>query len=194
MTDNTNLWAKEGHFNKDQEKYIQNLVATIKPEYSIETGFCSGRSSYTVLEAGKDTIKKMISIEIDLDYVSSGREYKRLLEEHYSDNGFQVIEEDSSIITSEFMNKEFPKGVDFAMIDGSHSYEGCLGDILGILPHLNSGGIMAIDDYKSGAPNGCTIEGVNRACDFVSSTQASLLKQEWHCEGKGFCIFTKSGN
>jgi predicted O-methyltransferase YrrM len=193
MTNNTNLWAKDGHFNKDQEQYIKNLVATLNPEYAIETGFCSGRSSYTVLEAGKNTIKKMISIDIDLDYVSSGREHKAMLEEHYVDNGFQVIEEDSSIaITIKFMGSEFPNGVDFAMVDGSHSYKGCLGDIVGILPHLNSGGVMVIDDYKSGPPNGCSIEGVNQACDLIASTHPSLLKQEWHCEGKGFCVFTKS--
>jgi hypothetical protein len=66
-----------------------------------------------------------------------------------------------------------------------------LKDILSVLPHINEGGIILIDDYKSGPPNGCSINGVDQACEFISSSQPSLLRQEWNRKGKGFCIFTK---
>jgi len=33
-------------------------------------------------------------------------------------------------------------------IDGDHEYEGCAGDILGWLPHMRRGGIMAVHDYQ----------------------------------------------
>lgn len=38
-------------------------------------------------------------------------------------------------------------GLDFLFIDGDHSYDGCAGDILSWLPHMNAGSIVAIHDY-----------------------------------------------
>lgn len=44
--------------------------------------------------------------------------------------------------------KNFEDGsVDFIMIDGDHSYEGCLADIKAWRPKMKPGGIMAGDDY-----------------------------------------------
>lgn len=37
--------------------------------------------------------------------------------------------------------------VDFVFIDGDHSYDGCVGDIVSWWPHLKVGGLMAIHDY-----------------------------------------------
>jgi predicted O-methyltransferase YrrM len=168
------------------------LVLDLKPAYALETGFCTGRSSYTVLEAGKNTINKMISVDINLDYLSLGREYKDILELHYKDNNFKVIEACShDTLSVAFFELNFPSGLDLAVIDGDHSYKGCLQDISSVLPHINEGCVIIVDDYRSGPPNGCTIKGVNQACDFVHSTQPSLSKQEWNCKGKGFCVFTK---
>ena len=191
MIDNK-LWAQRGHFNKDQFHFVYNLVLDLKPAYALETGFCTGRSSYTVLEAGKNSINKMISVDINLDYNPLGREYKDKLELHYKDNGFKVIEACShETLSHTFFESEFPEGVDFFMVDGDHSYEGCVKDISLALPYIKNGGIIIVDDYRSGPPNGCVIKNVNQACDFISSTQQSLSKQEWYCKGKGFCIFTK---
>jgi len=188
-----NLWAKSGHFNEDQFHLVYKLVQDLNPAYALETGFCTGRSSYAVLEAGKTSLKKMVSIDIDLDYNTLGREYKDKLELHYRDNNFKVIEACShDTLNATFFELNFPSGLDLAVIDGDHSYTGCLQDIFSVLPHINERGVIIIDDYKSGPPNGCTIKGgVNQACDFVHSTQPSLSKQEWNCKGKGFCIFTK---
>lgn len=41
----------------------------------------------------------------------------------------------------------FPFEVDMVWIDGDHSYEGCKADILGWMPHVKDGGIMAFHDY-----------------------------------------------
>lgn len=38
--------------------------------------------------------------------------------------------------------------VDIVFIDGDHSYEGAGGDIMGWLPHIRSGGFMAVHDYR----------------------------------------------
>jgi predicted O-methyltransferase YrrM len=44
---------------------------------------------------------------------------------------------------------EGPK-VDFVFVDGDHSYEGCVGDILMWWPHLKENGLIAIHDYGKG--------------------------------------------
>jgi predicted O-methyltransferase YrrM len=41
----------------------------------------------------------------------------------------------------------FPQGVDLAFIDGDHSYEGCMGDVLRVEPHMRPGGLMVLHDY-----------------------------------------------
>lgn len=67
--------------------------------------------------------------------------------------------------------------VSVCFIDGDHTYEGCAGDILGWLPHMRSGGVMAVHDYRKGeiatgpdgyhadGPHPLVWEGVDRAVD-----------------------------
>lgn len=48
--------------------------------------------------------------------------------------------------------------VDLVFVDGAHEEEDCAGDILGWMPHIRSGGLLAVHDYKKGDvpvnPNG----------------------------------------
>lgn len=38
--------------------------------------------------------------------------------------------------------------VDMVFIDGDHSYDGCMADILAWVPNLKAGGILAVHDYR----------------------------------------------
>ena len=105
---------------------------------------------------------------------------------------FSTIENSSRhILNDDFFKKEFPLGIDWYTIDGDHSYGGCLFDLRAIVNHINKNGIIIIDDYESGPPNGCSIPGVTRACDDFYKENQYLEKTKWHCKGKGFCIFKK---
>lgn len=57
---------------------------------------------------------------------------------------------------SKELARRWDKGlVDIVFVDGDHTYEGCVGDIKGWLPHIGAGGIMAIHDcYKAMIPTG----------------------------------------
>lgn len=45
--------------------------------------------------------------------------------------------------------------VDIVFIDGDHTYEGCVGDIVGWMQHIRPGGLMAVHDcYKAAIPTG----------------------------------------
>lgn len=55
---------------------------------------------------------------------------------------------------------------DFILIDGDHSYEPVLADILKCLPRLHPSGVLAIDDYK--------LPGVAKAIEYLYN-----LKTDW---------------
>ena len=58
---------KQQHFDLDQRDFFIDLLLKLKPSYCLETGFCTGTSSATVL--GTVNPKKMISI--GLEYIST---------------------------------------------------------------------------------------------------------------------------
>jgi hypothetical protein len=55
--------------------------------------------------------------------------------------------------------------------------------------HINKGGIIIVDDYKSGHPNGCSIPAVTKACDEFTKRHPNIRRNVWNNKGKGFCVF-----
>ena len=184
------FWCKKGHFNLDQSNLFKEMVNEYKPEYVLETGFCTGRSASSIL-TNANKLKKMISIDINFDYINpEGRIYKKILEDNFEN--FYTIENSSrKILNDDFIKKEFPLGIDWVTIDGDHSYDGCLFDLRAVVSHINKNGIIIIDDYESGPPNGCSIPVVTNACNDFYKENQYLEQTKWNCKGKGFCIFKK---
>ena len=52
-------WRQQ-HFDEEQRDYFIDLLLKINPQHCLETGFCTGTSSATILASCKP--KKMISI------------------------------------------------------------------------------------------------------------------------------------
>ena len=181
-------WCDVGHFNLDQANYFIELLNVHNPNYVLETGFCTGRSAVSLL-CNSNNIKKMISIDINFNYRKpQGNQYRKLLIDNF--NNFYTIEGDSKkIINDNFLKTEFPNGIDWFTVDGDHSYYGCLTDIELVYKHMNKGGIIIIDDYKSGPPNGCSIPDVTNACDDFHKKHPDIKKITWNKDGKGFCVF-----
>lgn len=184
-----NFWCPRGHFNHDQRKFVQRLAEALQPKYVLETGFCTGRSAVSVLSSCRPD--QMISVDIDLDYMKpEGRIYANLLQDAF--NCYTVIENDSKkIFTKAFFQKNFSNGIDWLTVDGDHSYAGCMFD-LGAAKYLNQNGIIIIDDYKSGKPNGFYLPAVTNAVNDFCINNPQYYKVEWNCKGKGFAILTKS--
>ena len=183
-----NYWWPVGHFNFDQRDYFIEMLGKLNPDNVLEIGFASGRSCVTALVAAQPS--RMVSVEIDLDSVQpSARKHAQLLEADFPN--LKIIEGNSdTILNEQFFNNYFADGVDFAFVDGGHSYEDAKTDCENVYPHLNQGGMMVVDDYMSGPPNGCELATVTAAVnDFA--TENSLLLQAWNVKGKGFAIFAK---
>ena len=185
---NSEYWCSEGHFNEDQYFYFKELVNKYNPKYILEIGFCTGRSAFSLLN-NSTSIIKFISIDIDFDFMKpDGRIMRDKFTNHYKN--FKSIEcASQKILNDNFMNNEYSNGIDWVTVDGDHSYNGCLTDLEN--KYVNNNGIIIVDDYKSGLPNGCSIPSVTKACDDFYILHPELKKTEWYCEGKGFCIFEK---
>lgn len=53
-------------------------------------------------------------------------------------------------IDSKALAQQWIEPASIVFVDGDHEYEGATGDILGWLPHIRSGGYMAVHDYRKG--------------------------------------------
>ena len=182
------FWCAKGHLNLDQANYIQELVKQIDPKSVLETGFCTGRSTYAVL-SNANSLEKMISIDIDFNYIKpDGQHMRDLLTLRFPK--LQTIEKSSKdVLTADFMRTEFPSGIDWATIDGDHTYSGCLFDLEAVYRYVNKGGLMIIDDYEAGPPNGTSIPEVTKACDDFHKSHPEISREKWNNRGKGFCVF-----
>lgn len=62
-------------------------------------------------------------------------------------------------------------------------------DLEAVAPFMTPSGIMMVDDYRSGPPNGTRIDSVTRSVDdFLAKNQGGFVGERWHKLGKGFCI------
>lgn len=184
-------WWSEGHFNFDQRDYFIETLGKLNPKNVLEIGFASGRSCVTALVAAQPD--QMVSVELNLDSVQpSARQHSQLLEKDFPN--LKIIEGNSATVLNEqFFNSYFADGVDFAFVDGGHSYQDAKTDCDNVYPHLNQGGMMVVDDYMSGPPNGCELLSVTTAVnDFAKEN--NLSPTVWNVKGKGFAIFTKNND
>lgn len=188
----THLWCRRGHFNEDQADKYADICRILKPRFVLEVGFCTGRSAACILHYSRRHLRRMISIDKDLDWKApEGRQMARRLQEQF--DVFTVVEADSrELLTSNFISGEFPDGIDVATIDGDHTYEGCTSDLERIAPFLSLDGVMIVDDYASGPPNGIRIDSVTRSVDdFIVNNRKRFHGEVWNSSGKGFCFIRR---
>jgi predicted O-methyltransferase YrrM len=167
----------EKHFSTPQRDFLINILRELKPSYCLETGFCTGSSSATISATCLPT--KLISVGL----AYNNMEVAKKLEEQYA---FSLIQGDStSILTSEFFEKEYPEGIDFFHVDGGHDYNAAFSDLENAFPYMNEGAIILVDDYHSKM---CPLESVDRAVDdFVAKNNLSMEKVNTE-DGKGMAV------
>ena len=180
---------RPGHLDEIERDFLIDLLDEISPSYCLETGTSTGRSSATILCFAEP--KKHISIELNLDGVIGGSSRSHIQNMMTEFSNFRCIEGDSRLILNrEFFENEYPNGVDFYFVDGGHTFEVCLSDMELVWPYINEGGIMIVDDYRSGPPGGCHIQSVDDAVHKFAYKH-SLTFARWHGNGKGCATFRK---
>lgn len=156
--------------------FLKSLPAMIdrSPCVVVNVGAGAGTSGLAFLESRPDLI--LHTIDITKDDSPFGCLYAELQVCKaagfvYGERWFQYHGDSKRVA------QWWAEPIDCVLVDGDHEYEGCAGDILGWLPRIRPGGIMAVHDYRKGeiptGPNGyhadgphpLVWEGVDRAVD-----------------------------
>ena len=188
----TDLWSNSrAHLSEKQALFIKALLPKVKPKTVIETGFRTGRSACSVLYYGREWIEKMYSFDIDIARMDT-REIVDKIKEQFPNIYFDLIQGFSARRLPEAI-KSFNLKIDWATIDGDHTYNGCKTDLINVHAHMNEGGIILRDDFKSGAPEGIAIPDVDKAVtEFYEEKKEFYDYREDKLEdGKGFCVLTR---
>lgn len=179
----TNFWDEEiGHLSEEQARYILNKVDNINMQNVLEIGFAGGRHTYAILKSFD--VNTMVSVDINFDYQNGRHKIKKIQDEF---NKATFIEGDSKkVINKDFIDQYFKDGIDYAFVDGGHSYDDAISDMRNVYKYLSSGGIMIVDDYKSKV---CPLSTVDRAVeDFAkeNNIEFEVVALE---DGKGMAVF-----
>lgn len=142
-----NAQAKEGGIPPLEGEFLQRIIKRIKPKISLEIGLAYGISALFICEA-LEKVKGEKHIIIDpcqnipeAGYNGSGL---RNLRKAKYDKLIEFIETPSEIALPELLKKG--TRVDFAFVDGWHTFDHALVDFFYINRMLNVGGLVAFDD------------------------------------------------
>jgi predicted O-methyltransferase YrrM len=154
----------------ERQELLCRLIKETKPKTLIETGFNMGHSALLIC----NTIKELKDSDIEYReakvnfYIFDICEHEcvkpnfNILKENFKDIINLHFIEGSTFDTLKDFNTIDNQLIDFAEIDGCHTYEGVQNDVKCVLEKISVGGIIYIDDYKSSKFN---IDGVNRGVD-----------------------------
>lgn len=135
------IW-NDGQYIWKIECYSQ-LIKDLQPSVIFETGFNIGRSACMFLNQAKKYVNKHVEFYSN-DIHERSLPNVKLLQEEFKN--FNFLLGDSKKLLPEYLSKNNIK-IDFALVDGDHSYEGARVDCLSFQPHINDGGIIFVDDW-----------------------------------------------
>lgn len=164
---------------------LYSLVRLYKPKTIVEIGTFHGSSSYVMASAlidVGDSESRIATMDIEINYVNKARENL---------TKWSVIDKVRLIHGTSDVIKEFNYNIDFAFIDGGHTYEFCTSDLVA----LDGTPVMVLHDAN--APL------VKRAIiDFIKSSKSlyhniffdSYPKDPLIHDTPGVCVLLKYGD
>jgi len=172
-------WVQQ-HFDFDQRDLFIRTLHNREIKYYLETGFCTGSSSATVLATTKPD--KAISVGL----AHNNMEVAKKLSEQYNFN--LIVGDSTQVLTPEFMEREFPNGIDLYFVDGGHEGQVPLLDLMICVEHLNDDFLIIVDDYYSKM---CPLPDVDKAVDFFVEHIGFNLQKVTTESGKGMAFITQ---
>ncbi len=147
----------------DQEwEFIYGLLKLQRPTHIVEIGVASGGMACSIVNAMheniKTTNKQAWYTGYDLwDIHGATAQFAQLgsLElvseslNKINKENWNLVKQDTQNNQSKFrydLKHRFTNGIDFAFIDGCHSYQGITNDFFNVWPHMNPQGIIAFHD------------------------------------------------
>jgi predicted O-methyltransferase YrrM len=170
--------------------YVAAITAALKPKTTFEIGTYLGLSALTVaLNAPEDAIVYTVDLpdefeQGDLRTLSQGD--KRLVMDAAGKIGRALADHPAAAKvrqircnTMDLDVSKYTREIDFAFIDGGHSYELVKNDTEKCLPYLKQGGLMMWDDYRWNLP------GVSR---FLGDLRK--LKPLWRIANTQYVVYS----
>lgn len=128
--------------------FLYGLARMLDPTICVEIGSQRGYSAAWTAQALKDNGDRGWLTCID-PFIGCGEGKKPVFEETMKNmelDNFTLIEGYSYELD---VRAKAPKSIDFLLIDGAHSKEGCARDIKHYVPRLTEGGIVFFHDYRA---------------------------------------------
>lgn len=149
---NGNIHLLHSHISIEEGLFIQEVIRDIKPKISLEVGLAMGISSMFICEALKE-INSNRHIIIDPGQITSalsGDNWKGLGLYNLSKCGYDDIIDFISDHSEYALPKLVEQGlkIDFAFIDGWHTFDHTMLDFFYINRMLNIGGVVVFDDSQ----------------------------------------------
>lgn len=141
-----NSHINEGYMSNEQKKqYRKRLSLYPHIERILEIGLNGGHSAENFLQTCKN-LKKFISFDINMhDYTPRAVEY---FKRKYK-NKFEFIAGDSTLTVPHYASSFPDQKFDLIYVDGKHTYEYVIKDILNCRAFAHSDTILWVDDYSS---------------------------------------------
>lgn len=166
--------------SKEEGKLIQDSIQSIKAEISLEVGLAFGTSALFICDSLVKTKRtKHYVIDPYQMYENSygGIGLNNLKKAGY-ENIIKFIEKSSHLALTELESQNIQ--IDFAFIDGWHTFDHALVDFFLVDKILKIGGIVIMDDSDWPAiKKVCSFISKNRSYNFIGgSPQRSYLKKD----------------
>lgn len=179
------------HFGEEfiadyQVVHLSKIVRKNSPQFIFETGFGSGRTTATVIMSSKSySIVKYVNCDKNYHlYQPLSLEIKKRINAKCS--FVKWIEMRSAdLVKDNILDIEFPDGIDFAIIDGDPTFEGCLTELIGVYMNMRVEGIIYIvADRLKGKNN-----NVAKATDFfVKLFNLNMVTDEVMCSEIAYIV------
>jgi predicted O-methyltransferase YrrM len=160
--------ACESGILPEEGEFLQNIVMKIRPKISLEIGFAYGISALFICEA-LQKVKGEKHIVVDPNpYAYNGIGIKNIRKARY-DALIEFIEAPSEMGLPDLLKKG--TRIDFAFVDGWHSFDHALVDFFYINLMLNVKGVIAFDDADW--------PSIDKVCRYVSRYPCYKTYASW---------------
>jgi len=144
--------------SSDEGILLQHIIDVIKPKVCLEIGCAYGVSTLFICETLKKVgASKHIVIDPYQNSLFKGIGLKNIRQAGYEEL-IEFIEQPSEIALASLLEQE--TCIDFAFIDGWHTFDHALLDFFYINMMLNVGGVVAFDDTNW--------QSISKLCRFIS--------------------------
>jgi predicted O-methyltransferase YrrM len=153
----------------EEGEFLQSIVEEIKPEITLETGFAYGISALFICEAlQKVKGKKHIVIDPSPFWSYEGIGFRNIKKAKYK-NTIKFINAPSETALPDLIKQGIR--IDFAFIDGWHTFDHALLDFFYINKMLNVDGVVAFDDAQ--------MPSINKLCRYISRYPCYKIYGSW---------------